>query len=177
MILAIRTCHDCQTSAALPPQPQRELQPIPPSEEPWCHCGIDLVCNMSRTVLGFQHILVIVCCLSKFVIARPLKTKTSKEYWIVYRKFISHSVYLTSSNMIREQNSQARKINKMQSDGDTEWTKKLQTAVLAANTQTKISTSYTPFYLMFGRDFDSSNLLNLITSPTNPGFLTEADIS
>ncbi|KAI6660753.1 hypothetical protein LOD99_10260 [Oopsacas minuta] len=75
----IRTCHDCQTSAALPPQPQRELQPIPPPEEPWCHCGIDLICNMSRTVLGFQHILVIVCYLSKFVIARPLKTKTSKE--------------------------------------------------------------------------------------------------
>ncbi|KAI6659871.1 hypothetical protein LOD99_14211 [Oopsacas minuta] len=68
-------------------------------------------------------------------------------------------------------------MNKMQSDGDTEWTEKLQTAVLAANTQTKISTSYTPFYLMFGRDFDSSNLLNLITPPTNHGLLTEADIS
>ncbi|KAI6656164.1 hypothetical protein LOD99_1497 [Oopsacas minuta] len=79
--------------------------------------------------------------------------------------------------MIREQNSQARKINKIQSDGNTEWTEKLQSAVLAANTQTKISTSYTPFYLMFRRDFDSSNLLNLITSPTNPGLLTEADIS
>ncbi|KAI6651864.1 Retrovirus-related Pol polyprotein from transposon 17.6 [Oopsacas minuta] len=75
----IRTCHDCQTSAALPPQPQRELQPIPPPEEPWCHCGIDLICNMSRTVLGFQHNLIIVCYLSKFVIVRPLKTKTSKE--------------------------------------------------------------------------------------------------
>ncbi|KAI6646997.1 hypothetical protein LOD99_8996 [Oopsacas minuta] len=65
----------------------------------------------------------------------------------------------------------------MQSDGDTEWTEKLQTAVLAANTLTKISTSYTPFYLMFGRDFYSSNLLNLITTSTNPGILTEADIS
>ncbi|KAI6661836.1 hypothetical protein LOD99_9790 [Oopsacas minuta] len=30
---------------------------------------------------------------------------------------------------------------------------------------------------MFGRDFDSSNLLNLITSPTNPGLLTEVVIS
>ena len=48
--------------------------------------------------------------------------------------------------------------------GDTEWTDKLQLAVLAANTQTKKSTSYTPFYLMFRRNFDSSNLLNLVTS-------------
>ena len=48
--------------------------------------------------------------------------------------------------------------------GDTEWTDKLQLAVLAANTQTKKSTSYTPFYLMFRRNFDSSNLLNLATA-------------
>ena len=42
----------------------------------------------------------------------------------------------------------------MKCDGDTEWTDKLQPAVLAANIQTKKSTSYTPFYLMFGRNFD-----------------------
>ena len=69
----------------------------------------------------------------------------------------------------------------MKCDGDTEWTDKLQPAVLAANTQTKKSTSYTPFYLMFGRNFDSSNLLNLITSPTDPGMnshiLTEFETS
>ena len=40
-------------------------------------------------------------------------------------------------------------------------------AVLSANTQKKRSTRYTPFYLMFGRDYDSSNLLNLITSSSN----------
>ena len=60
----------------------------------------------------------------------------------------------------------------MKCDGDTEWTEKLQPALLAANTQTKKSTSYTPFCLMFGRNFDSSNLLNLITSPNNPGTST-----
>ena len=69
----------------------------------------------------------------------------------------------------------------MKCDSDTEWTEKLQPAVLAANTQTKKSTSYTPFYLMFGRNFDSSNLLNLITSPNDPGMnsqmLTELDTS
>ena len=69
----------------------------------------------------------------------------------------------------------------MKCDGDTEWTDKLQPAVLAANTQTKKLTSYISFYLMFGRNFDSSNLLNLITSPTDPGMnshmLTEFDTS
>ena len=49
-----------------------------------------------------------------------------------------------------------------------EWTEELQPAVLAANTQTKRSTSYTPFYLMFGRNFYSSNLLNHASSPNNP---------
>ena len=56
----------------------------------------------------------------------------------------------------------------MKCDGDTERTDKLQPAVLAANTQTKKSTSYAAFYLMFGRNFDSSNLLNLTTSPLTP---------
>ena len=69
----------------------------------------------------------------------------------------------------------------MKCDGDTEWTEKLQPAVLAANTQTTKSTSYTPFYLIFGRNFDSSNILNLITSPNGPGMnsqlLTELDTS
>ena len=61
-----------------------------------------------------------------------------------------------------------RKINKMMCSGDKEWTEKLQPAALAANTQSKRSTGYTPFYLMFGREFDSSKLLNIVTSPTNP---------
>ena len=61
-----------------------------------------------------------------------------------------------------------RKINKMMCSGDKEWTEKLQPAALAANTQSKRSTGYTPFYLIFGREFDSSKLLNIVTSPTNP---------
>ena len=38
-------------------------------------------CNDHFGIIAFgcQHILVIVCYLSKFVIARPLKTKTSRE--------------------------------------------------------------------------------------------------
>ena len=55
----------------------------------------------------------------------------------------------------------------MKCDGDTEWTDILKQTVLAANTQTKMSTCYTN--LMFGRHLDSSNLLNLITSHNDPG--------
>ena len=69
----------------------------------------------------------------------------------------------------------------MKCDGDTKWSEKLQPVVIAANTQTKESTSYTPFYLMFEINFDSSNLLNLITSPNDPGInsqmLTELESS
>ena len=42
---------------------------------------------------------------------------------------------------------QFRKINNMKCDGDTKWTDKLQPAVLSVNTQTKKSTSCTPFTL------------------------------
>ena len=68
----------------------------------------------------------------------------------------------------------------MKCEGDT-GCEKLQSAVLAANTQANKSTSYTPFYLMFRRNFDSSNHLNIITSPNYPDknsqMLTELDTS
>ena len=35
----------------------------------------------------------------------------------------------------------------MKCDRDTEWTDKLQSAILVVNTQTKKSTNYTPFTL------------------------------
>ena len=56
----------------------------------------------------------------------------------------------------------------MKSDADRDWTTNLQPAALAANIQFKRSTRYTPFCLMFGRDFDSANLLNLTNSSTDP---------
>ena len=69
----------------------------------------------------------------------------------------------------------------MKCDGDTEWIEKLQPAVLAASTLTKKSTSYTSFYLMFGRNLNSSNLLNILTSPNAPAMnsqmLTKLDTS
>ena len=45
---------------------------------------------MPENYLGYKHVLVLVCYLSKFVIARPLKTKTSAE---VVAELLS--VYLT----------------------------------------------------------------------------------
>ena len=39
---------------------------------------------------GFQHILVIVCYLSKFVVAHPLETKTSREVIESLAKYISY---------------------------------------------------------------------------------------
>ena len=66
-------------TASLPPQPQRKLQPIPPPDQPWLHIGMDLICDLLETISGYRHILVTVCYLSKYVVARALKSKTSKE--------------------------------------------------------------------------------------------------
>ena len=66
-------------TAALPPQPQKKLQPIPPPNRPWKHIGIYLISDLPQTPDGFKHILVTVCYLSKYVVARALKSKTSNE--------------------------------------------------------------------------------------------------
>ena len=37
------------------------------------------MCDLPMTTEGYKHILVTVCYLSRYVLARPLKTKTSEE--------------------------------------------------------------------------------------------------
>ena len=78
-ILKVRTCHTCQMTAALPPQTQEKLQPIPPPFNMWKHIGMDPICDFSESEDGYKHILVTVCYLSKYVEVRPLKSKTSEE--------------------------------------------------------------------------------------------------
>ena len=65
-------------TSALLPQPQRKLQPIPPPKLPWHHLGIDLVVDLPTNSLGYKHIIVVVCYLSKFVSARPHLTRTTR---------------------------------------------------------------------------------------------------
>ena len=47
-----------------------------------------------------------------------------------------------------------KKITWFVSDVDTEWPSKLQPACLPANIHRKRATNYSPFQLMFGREFD-----------------------
>ena len=66
------------TSSSLPKK-ELKLQPIPPPKFPWHHIGIDLVTDLPSNSEGYQHILVVVCYLTKFVAARPLLTKTTQS--------------------------------------------------------------------------------------------------
>ena len=78
IFVQVKTCITCQQTATLPAQPQRKLQPIPPPDGPWKHIGMDL-CDFPETPDGYKHILVTVCYLSKYVVARALKRKTTDE--------------------------------------------------------------------------------------------------
>ena len=55
----------------------------------------------------------------------------------------------------------------MRADSEGEWPSKLQSAVFAANTKVKKATGFTPFKLMFGRDTQSENLLNMTKSDSD----------
>ena len=65
-------------TAALPPQPQKKLQPIPPPSKTWKHIGMGLICDLSEGEDGYKHVLVPVCYLSKYVVVHPLKSKISE---------------------------------------------------------------------------------------------------
>ena len=75
----MKSCDACQQNKSLPPQPQRKLHPIPPPERPWKHIGVDLICDLSPSPEGYKHLLVTVCYLSKYVVVRPLRSKTTDE--------------------------------------------------------------------------------------------------
>ena len=67
-------------NASRPPNPQRELRPIAPPDRPWKHVGVDLIIDVPSLYPdsdGYRHILVIVCYLSKYVLARPLLDRTT----------------------------------------------------------------------------------------------------
>ena len=40
---------------------------------------MDLICDLPVSEEGYRHVLVTVCYLSKYVVIRPLKSKTSDE--------------------------------------------------------------------------------------------------
>ena len=75
----VKSCDTCQHTASLPPNQHKILQPIPPPDRPWKHVGMDLICDMPVSTDGYKHILVTVCYLTKYVLARPLRSKTSEE--------------------------------------------------------------------------------------------------
>ena len=47
-------------TAALPLQPQKKLQPIPPPSKTWRHIGMDLICDLPESEDGYKHLLVTV---------------------------------------------------------------------------------------------------------------------
>ena len=40
---------------------------------------MDLICDLPETSDGYKHILVTVCYLSKYIVARALKSKTTSD--------------------------------------------------------------------------------------------------
>ncbi|KAL2076889.1 hypothetical protein ACEWY4_027519 [Coilia grayii] len=73
-----KTCHVCQVvgkpNQIIPPAP---LQPVPVSSEPFEHVILDCVGPLPRTKSGNQYLLTIMCSLTRFPEAVPLKKITA----------------------------------------------------------------------------------------------------
>ena len=73
-----RTCHSCQITGkpnqVIPPAP---LQPIPVASEPFEHVILDCIGQLPRTKSGNQWLLTIMCSLTRFPEAIPLRRITA----------------------------------------------------------------------------------------------------
>ena len=87
--------------------PHREFQPIIPPERPWQHIGIGLFVDMPQNEFGYKHVLVAVCYLTKYVVARPLRTKTSAVVAELLSVYLTYGVPKNASTT-KEENLPAR---------------------------------------------------------------------
>ena len=65
----------------------------------------------------------------------------------------------------------------MRAEDDAEWPKTLLHALLSANSHRKRSTDYSPFCLMFGREFDHISLFRCLNSKDEHNSTDEEDTS
>ena len=60
ILTKVRTCEIYQQTATLPPQRQKKLHSIPPTDRPLLHIGMDLICDLPITINDYRYILVTV---------------------------------------------------------------------------------------------------------------------
>ncbi|KAI6659467.1 hypothetical protein LOD99_10768 [Oopsacas minuta] len=138
----VQSCRNCQLTAALPPQPQRELQPSPPPTNPGSTSLLIWSVICKRILKG----------LSRF----SPQTKADNRETTAYHP--------QSNGLVEAHNKIIKtKFHEMLVETGAEWPSKLHAAVLAANTCWKKSTDYSPFYLMYGREANCSLLLTILT--------------
>lgn len=74
----VKTCAQCQRGNTRFDKAATKLHPIPIPSKVWHQIGVDL-CSLPHTDEGFVCICVVVDYFSKWVEAKPLKTKTAHE--------------------------------------------------------------------------------------------------
>ena len=69
----------CQMTATIP-KSTKNLQPIQPPTRACKHICMDMICDLPVSSEGIKNILNTVSYLSKYVVVRPLESKTSEEF-------------------------------------------------------------------------------------------------
>ncbi|KAL2083712.1 hypothetical protein ACEWY4_021485 [Coilia grayii] len=96
--------------------------------------GMDLVGKLAKTTEGHEYICVIIDYFTKWTEADPLKTKTAAEVTGCIIDFF----YRVLSKLVR--------------DKPNSWNEHLQATLFALRTKKHLTTKYSPYYLMFGRE-------------------------
>ncbi|KAL2091246.1 hypothetical protein ACEWY4_013509 [Coilia grayii] len=116
--------------------------------EPLELVGMDLVGKLAKTAEGHEYICVMTDYFTKWTEAYPLKTKTAAEVTGCIIDFFYR--FGAPKRLLTDRGGEF--VNQLVSDKPNTWNEHLQATLFALRTKKHLTTKYSPYYLMFGRE-------------------------
>ncbi|GFU81683.1 retrovirus-related Pol polyprotein from transposon 412 [Trichonephila clavipes] len=166
-------CRECQRRKSVPQRPPGRLVPIPPAIAPFHRIGIDLLGRFPKSAHGNKWIIVCTDYSTRYAITKALPTAEVDEI----AKFLLEEIVLRhgAPRVIITDRGAVFRSDLFPLSAEN-WDEILPFVTFAYNTAKQETTGFTPFYLLHGReaettldtmlpfcpnDFDDSNITKI----------------
>ncbi|GFX44944.1 hypothetical protein TNCV_3429931 [Trichonephila clavipes] len=149
-------CRECQRRKSVPQRPPGRLVPIPPAIAPFHRIGIDLLGRFPKSAHGNKWIIVCTDYSTRYAITKALPTAEVDEI----AKFLLEEIVLRHGAprvIITDRGAvfRSRLVSSRRLVAEN-WDEILPFVTFAYNTAKQETTGFTPFYLLHGREAETT---------------------